>query len=319
MSSDFMVTESVTQSAARSELRRLLRDLVTETGKSLRTVAKENEGNPGLSSSNISRYLGDSASSNIPRRFVVAIAAACGASKDEEEALLTVWRRTWRSDADRAEPGRDTDKAEPGQDTHEAGPDWDTGEDAVQSSPPPDPEHLRTIELMVSVAHSLDEANGGLHAARRLYERARAARSALLGPDAPATLVAAHNLGTVLAQLGEARAACVILSETYEARRRTLGPDAPATLKTLDHFATAKAGMGEFETAIELLERSLSARRPKSSPGHLQYADTVIRLLAVSKRADDHERVRKLSKELESIRREDPPRQAGNPTDDQQP
>nr|WP_233558758.1 tetratricopeptide repeat protein [Micromonospora radicis] len=226
----------------------------------------------------------------------MALATACAASTEETAALLDVWRQANHGNARAARPV----------------PVQRSDAEAVGSAPPADPAHLVTLEEMVRVAASLDEANGGLHAARRLYERVRVARSALLGADAPATLAAAHNLGTVLAQLGEARSAGVVLSETYEARRRTLGEVEPATLATLENLATANADLGEFVAAIELLERALAARRPETSPGHAGYAYTAERLLDVLERAGDRNRMREVVKELESVRRDDDPGTAGD-------
>ncbi|MEU4565568.1 tetratricopeptide repeat protein [Micromonospora sp. NPDC023956] len=286
MSTDSTVTAWAKKVTTPAELRRLLRHVQDESGRSIRALGAENaraKDQAGLSRSTISRHL--SGDGDLPLRFVESFAVACGVSETERDALVTAWRRV------RGVPTEASTTA----------PDQRSESDAA-ARPTADPGHLTTLRVMMEVATRLDGRNGGLAAARRLYERVRTARSEILGPDDPLTLEAAHNLGTVLAQLDQHTAASRVLSETYEARRRVLGPEASATLSTLENLATTTAEMGHLDAAIELFEQVLLARQPETSPGHARYADTAEKLMTALDRAGDHVRRKQVARELARAR-----------------
>ncbi|WFE39943.1 helix-turn-helix transcriptional regulator [Micromonospora sp. WMMD998] len=287
MTTDSTISELAKAVATRADLRRLLRRIRMEHGKSIRTIARENTGatgQAGLSRTTISRYL--SGDGEIPLSFVEQFSTACGVSEQDRKELTVAWKRTL--DVPPGPPPPIPDQR---------------SESGTPARPLPDPAHLLTLEVMVDVAGNLDGEAGGLAAARRLYERVRSVRSEMLGAHDPRTLEAAHNVGTVLAQLDEYKIARRILSETYDARRRELGPDVPATLATLENLATTMAEMGEMDAAIELFERALAARRPETSPGHARYTETAEKLLIALNRVGDQSRARQVARDLDQARK----------------
>ncbi len=264
-----MIAAQAKAVTTRAELRRLLQRIQQESGKSIRAIAEDNRhapGQQGLSKTTISRVLnGDE---KITRSFVERFATACDVSGTDHDDLVLAWKRVLD----------------------------------VPSEEIPDPAHLVTLEVMAEVASTLDGHTGGLTAARRLYERVRAARDEILGPEDPLTLEAAHNLGTVLAQLDEYRVARRILCDTYEARSRVHGPDAPATLATLENLAAATAETGDMDAAVDLFEQALAARRPETSPGHARYPEAAEKLLVALNRAGRQTRARQVAEELARVR-----------------
>ncbi|WDQ00881.1 tetratricopeptide repeat protein [Micromonospora chalcea] len=286
MNTESRVSERAAKVTNRTELRRLLRYVLTLSRKSIRTIAEENQSvkdRQGLSRSNISRQL--TRDGPISPEFVERFAAACGLKESDQQAVMAAWQRT--IEEPEPPPIEDIPAQRP---------------PAEQPSPgQTDSTHFTTLEVMDEVANSLSGNKAALKAARRLYERIRVVRSEALGATDPLTLEAAHNLGTVLAQLDRYHEADEILSTTYEARRHVLGPNADSTLKTLENLATVKFETEDPEIAIELFDKVLAARRPATSPGHAGYCDAAEKFMELLATAGEDARREKIAREIEQI------------------
>lgn len=274
------ISEDAQQVGSLAGLRALLTRIVDEAGKNPRVIEAENVksgGLPGLSKSTIDRKL--KGNGKLDPQFIERIAASCGVDEDDIHALVTAWKRV-RGIVPEQRPGTGpTDR---------------------------DRDHLDTVDVMMAVADMLSAEPAGLPAARSLYERARIARALLLGDDDPLTLDAAHNLGTVLAQVEQLQTAVTVLAETYKKRVHQLGPEHPATLSTLENLAAARAGNGEIDAAVNLLEKALDACRPPQSPGHARYAKTAQKLLTALTQVGNDLRRRQIEEELARVTHHQP-------------
>jgi hypothetical protein len=93
-------------------------------------------------------------------------------------------------------------------------------------------------------------------------------RRSTLGPEHPKTLIAMHNLGSVLMATDHLAEAERIASETLEIRRRTLGDDHRYTVETMHLHALIAMKRDDPEAALRHLEVAV---RHGLGPAALQY------------------------------------------------
>jgi serine/threonine protein kinase len=101
-----------------------------------------------------------------------------------------------------------------------------------------------------------------------LFVKARATRTALLGPDAPETLSSVNNLAESYRVLGKLELALPLFEETLRRRKATLGDDDVNTLFSLSNLASAYRADHKLEQALPLYEEALRLRKATLGGDH---------------------------------------------------
>ena len=96
-------------------------------------------------------------------------------------------------------------------------------------------EHPSTLSSVNNLALLLKK-QGGLAAAKSLYERALKGREAALGPDHPDTLVSVKHLAGLLMDQGDLAGAKPLYERALKGREAALGPDHPDTLGSVNNW-----------------------------------------------------------------------------------
>lgn len=188
--------------------------------------------------------------------FLSARSAQAQAEQSEQSALaaeagaeaVNAFLRDMLASADPGEMGIDTRVVDV----------LDQAAEHVNEDFPDHPDtRARVLTTLGTTYHALGEYTKG----RELLTEALAIRRAELGPEAPATLAAMHDLGLVLADGGHEDEAEVLLRQTLELRTATLGADHPDTLTSLIGYSRVVSLLGENRRAEEIARQALEGRR----------------------------------------------------------
>jgi serine/threonine protein kinase len=109
---------------------------------------------------------------------------------------------------------------------------------------------------------------GGASQAIILFEKARATRSANLGPDHPDTLMSMNNLAQGYQDAGKLDLALPLYKETLKLWKTKLGPDHPYTLGTMNNLASGYREAGKLDLALPLMKESFKLFKAKLGPDH---------------------------------------------------
>jgi eukaryotic-like serine/threonine-protein kinase len=130
---------------------------------------------------------------------------------------------------------------------------------------------LIEARLLETIAASFLYLGDG-KAAEMQFERCRAIRTAMLGPDHPDTLFAMNRLGYAYYVQGRYRDALVLQEETLTLQKVRLGSDHPDTLKTMGNVATDHLALAQADKAVAILEKVLELQNVRLGADH---ADTL--------------------------------------------
>ena len=114
-----------------------------------------------------------------------------------------------------------------------------------------------------------------------LFEASVAAYLEQLGPDAPETLTARHNLAESYVFAGRYGDAIPMHKDTLQRSRKTLGPEHYDTLGTLKDLGNAYIATNDYAAGIPLLEETLKLVREHVEPSD-QLSLTAMNSLAVA-------------------------------------
>jgi CHAT domain-containing protein/tetratricopeptide (TPR) repeat protein len=124
---------------------------------------------------------------------------------------------------------------------------------------------LDVLSLANNIAYYLKGA-GDVFGARDILRKAVSLADSALGPDHPASLLAACNLGNVLSNTGELAEAKALLSRAVASQERLLGRGHEDTLTSLNNLAEVLSALGENAEATELLREVLDAQKKAKGP-----------------------------------------------------
>lgn len=121
-------------------------------------------------------------------------------------------------------------------------------------------ESIDSLKSLNQLGNILDES-GHVPEAEYLYRKAFEGARRLLGPEHPATLIAASNLAGTLREENRLTEAESIQLQTLETRRRILGVSHPDTLAVQHNLANTLWDLGRTAEAEKLLVQTLEAQR----------------------------------------------------------
>jgi serine/threonine protein kinase len=101
-----------------------------------------------------------------------------------------------------------------------------------------------------------------------LFEKARATRTAKLGPDHSETLVSMNALAVGYWAAGQLDLALPLHEETLKLRKARLGPDHPDTLQSMNNLADTFRAAGKLDLAVPLLEKTFKLTKARRGPYH---------------------------------------------------
>jgi serine/threonine protein kinase/tetratricopeptide (TPR) repeat protein len=99
-----------------------------------------------------------------------------------------------------------------------------------------------------------------------LLEKAKATRTATLGPNDAKTLNAVSALAESFHQAGKLDQATKLHEETLARRKATFGPEHPDTLFSMNNLAAVYKAEGRLDEALPILEEALRLRKAKLGP-----------------------------------------------------
>jgi Tfp pilus assembly protein PilF len=111
-------------------------------------------------------------------------------------------------------------------------------------------------------------AEGRYREAAQMFEDALAGCRALLGPEHPATLTVAGNLGVAQVAAGQRRRGLKLVSDNLADRVRVLGDDHPDTLTARDALAAVHRAAGNVDDAIAMSGKVALQRARHLGPTH---------------------------------------------------
>ena len=101
-----------------------------------------------------------------------------------------------------------------------------------------------------------------------LFDKSRATRAAVQGPDHPDTLESMHHLGAGYVAVRKDGQAIPLLEEALGLMKARLGADDPLTLRCMNSLAEGYFNAGERGRAVSLHEETLRLRRAKLPADH---------------------------------------------------
>lgn len=152
-------------------------------------------------------------------------------------------------------------------------PGWAEAAPGVEPSPAPDGGGW-VRRLHIEEAAARNDRGAALFAEGRYreavpqFEEALAGCRALLGPDHPATLIVAGNLGVAQVAAGQRRKGLKLVADNLADRVRVLGDDHPDTLTARDALAAVHRTAGNVDDAIALSGQVALQRARNLGPAH---------------------------------------------------
>jgi hypothetical protein len=140
-------------------------------------------------------------------------------------------------------------------------------------------EAARTEEAPAATDRLVDATRAGRAEARREANELGEAESPalgqdtlqrcrrVLGPDHPATLLAAAALPLALVQLGDAEEARALAEDTLQRCQRVYGPDHPTTLYLTQTANTGRLEFDEDDAASRMMRPLVGRRERRNQPG----------------------------------------------------
>ena len=165
-----------------------------------------------------------------------------------------------------------------------------------------DPDDPDTLSSMNNLARVLFRQRK-LEEARKLLEKALAARKRVRGREHPDTLRSMSNLAIVLGELGKLEEARKLCEETLAARKRVLGAEHADTLGSMHNLASTLFRQRKLEEARKLDEETLAIRKRVLGPEHPDTLGSMNNLAAVLQGLGKLEEARKLDEETLAIRK----------------
>jgi serine/threonine protein kinase len=176
----------------------------------------------------------------------------------------------------------------------------------VEAFRKPDPEQdgreLKVVDLLDQAAKKLDteftgppeidaallDALGdtysslGLPAnAVEMFEKARAVRQAVFGPDHDATLKSVSRVAAGYYYAGRRAEAQELLQDTLRLQKAKLGPDHADTLMTMNRLAVVYQQAGRLSEAVLLKEEALRLTKTKYGPNHPETLKNMARVACI--------------------------------------
>jgi eukaryotic-like serine/threonine-protein kinase len=111
-----------------------------------------------------------------------------------------------------------------------------------------------------------------------------------------------NNLGSLLRERGEHRAALPLLREALALREARSGPDHPATAVSLNALGTLLRELGELDQAATLYQRSLETRRRQLGAHHPELATAMNNLALLHRTRGDYAAAEALHREALELR-----------------
>jgi CHAT domain-containing protein len=162
---------------------------------------------------------------------------------------------------------------------------------SVNKAKPSDRSEILDAQDLLVQALTLNAA-GGFDRARALAEYVVQARAGARAGDAPASATSLRNLGDVLLQAGDYRAAIDPYKRATDVRERAVGPDSADLADDLDHLARALAFVEQHGEALTIANRALRIKEQVLPPGDVRIARTLEVQALVLQRMGEYAKVR---------------------------
>ena len=130
-----------------------------------------------------------------------------------------------------------------------------------------------TVKLGMTIARLLDVRGKPKDAEARYLQTVELGRRAL-GPDAPATMSAIHQLGELYKEQGRYVEARKALAQVVAEREKVAGNDHPDVAAALSDLANVYRAEGSLEEAKAMYDRSLAIRIAALGPDHPDVGDS---------------------------------------------
>jgi tetratricopeptide (TPR) repeat protein/predicted Ser/Thr protein kinase len=101
-----------------------------------------------------------------------------------------------------------------------------------------------------------------------LFQRALAARQALLGPEDRLTLASRHDLALAYQAAGKLDLALLLQEETVKLMKARLGPEDSDTINGMNNLGLMRLAKGDSESALSLEEETVRLMKAKLGPDH---------------------------------------------------